>query len=198
MDRKTGGRKCIILGRLFAVRSSVSLFVLVPVAPAHAAEFTSVIDFDSGLSSGDTPSTLAVGTGISGADLGAVAVSGTNPQLPGNTAMIFDSSCGGQTVPISDPSWDPSQCSGQDSDLYIPGQGNTLIITEDDDSSDPDDEAGSGGFFTFDFSNWGDGTITFKSLTVIDLEDDDNTAEVRFFDPDGKPIGTIPIISHGG
>ncbi len=112
--------------------------------------------------------------------------------------MMFDSSCGGQSVPITDPAWDRTQCSGGDWDLYIPGQGNSLIITEDRDASDPDDEAGAGGYFTFDFADWGAGTITFNSLTVIDLESDENTAEIRFFDRGGNPIGTTPIVSTGG
>ena len=74
---------------------------------ADAVEQTSVIDFESGLTAGDTPGTLSVGTGISGADLGTVSVFGTNPDIAGNAAMIYDATCGGQTVPFTDPAFDP-------------------------------------------------------------------------------------------
>ena len=198
--RRSGALHWEVSSRLAAgvVSLAIAVLLVVPISPLEAAELTAIIDFESGLSAGDTPSTLSAGVGISGADLGTVSVSGSNPRFSGNAAMVFDSSCGGQSVPITDPAWDQSRCSGDDWDLYIPGQGNSLIITEDRDASDPDDESAPGGFFTFDFSDWGPGTITFKSLTLIDLESDENTAEIRFFDPDGNPIGTVPIVPTGG
>ena len=42
-------------------------------------------------------------------------------------------------MPVGDPAFDGSLCSGEDWDLYLPSLGNTLIITEDGDASDPDD-----------------------------------------------------------
>ncbi len=187
--------------RLIAGVLAVALgafLAIAPATPAHAAPLSSTIDFESGLSSGDTPSTLAVGAGMSGASLGTVAVSASNPQLPGNAAMVFDSTCGGQTVPHTDPTWDPTMCSDDDPDLYVPAQGNTLIITENGDSSEPDDYAGRNGVFTFDFSSWGPGTVTWERLTVIDLEDTEGPEEVRLFDPDGILIATVPIAPTGG
>ena len=81
-------------------------------SPTHAATSTATIDFESGLSAGDTPSALSIGTGISGGPVaGSVAVAGS-----ANSAMIFDSNCSG------------AGCSGGDSDLGV-GSGNVLIVS---------------------------------------------------------------------
>ncbi|MFV2039172.1 MAG: hypothetical protein ACC660_02915, partial [Acidimicrobiales bacterium] len=77
----------------------------------------------------------------------------------GNGPMIFDATCNFQ----------PSNCTGGDNDLYQPGQGNILILSEDGDANDPDDERW-GGRLEFDFANLGDGQVTIGSLVVIDSE----------------------------
>jgi uncharacterized repeat protein (TIGR01451 family) len=170
-----------------------ALVGVVGSAPAGAVEQTAVINFESGLSAGDIVSTLSVGNGISGADLGTVGVFGTNPDLAGNAAMIYDSTCGGQTVPFDDPAFDPALCTGDDDwDIYFPSLGNTLIITEDFDASDPDDEANMVSFWTFDFSDWGPGVVTVDQLAVGDV-DEIQTGEVTLFDGGGTLIATVPL-----
>ncbi|MDJ0925835.1 MAG: SdrD B-like domain-containing protein [Acidimicrobiia bacterium] len=167
-----------------------ALVGVVGSAPAGAAVQTSVIDFESGLAPGDLVSTLSVGNGMTGANLGAVSVVGSNPGLPGNTAMIFDSTCGGQSVPFAD--LDRSLCSGGDWDIYLPSLGQTLIITEDFDSSDPDDEENHISDWTFDFSAWGTGVVTVNRLTTGDVNPV-QTGLITFFDSNGAVITTVPV-----
>ena len=159
---------------------------------ARAAQQDSVINFESGLNPGDIVSTLSVGSGMSGANLGTVSVLGVNARLSGNTAMIFDSTCGGQTVPFGDPAFDASMCSGDDWDLYLPSLGQTLIVTEDFDSSDPDDEENQLHYWTFDFSNWGPGQVTVNSLTTGDINPV-QTGVVTFYDTAGAVISTASL-----
>ncbi len=166
----------------------------VGVPRAEAAPQSSVINFESGMSAGDTVATLSVGNGMTGADLGTVSVVGTNPELAGNAAMVFDATCGGQTAPIGDPAFDPALCSGEDWDLYLPSLGNALIITEDGDASDPDDSANGSAFWTFDFAAWGPGTVTVDSFYAADIDDPFQTgASASFFDSGGSLISTVAI-----
>lgn len=157
---------------------------------AGAAEQSSLIDFESGLAPGDIVSTLAVGTGMTGADLGTVSVVGNNPELAGNTAMIFDSTCDGQTVPFADV--DRSLCTGDDWDIYLPALGQTLIVTEDFDASDPDDEANLSHDWVFDFTGWGPGEVTVNSLTTGDINPV-QTGSVVFYDSGGAVLATVPL-----
>jgi uncharacterized repeat protein (TIGR01451 family) len=174
-----------------------SLVGVVGSAPADAVEQSATINFESGLSAGDTPSTLSVGHGISGADLGTVGVTGVNPDIAGNAAMIYDATCGGQTVPETDPSFDPSLCSGGDHDLYNPSLGNGLIVTEDGDSSDPDDAANGRTYWVFDYSAWGPGTVTIDSFAVEDVDATQTSARAILYDGGGTAIATIPIAVNG-
>ena len=129
------------------------------VARAVAKANFTLIDFEDNYSSGDVPTTLSYGNGISGDPVsGYVTITGAG-NGPGHPPMIFDGTCGGA----------PFNCTGGDDDLYQPAQGNILILSEDGDSNDPDDEA-HGGIIEFDFSNLGDGTVTIGSLVVIDSE----------------------------
>ncbi len=158
--------------------------------PASAAEQSSVINFESGLNPGDIVSTLSVGNGMTGADLGTVSVLGTNPDLAGNTAMIYDSTCGGQTVPFAD--LDRSLCTGDDWDIYLPSLGNTLIVTEDFDSSDPDDEQNQNHDWLFGFSSWGAGEVTVNSLTTGDINPI-QSGSVTFYGAGGNVLATVPL-----
>ena len=67
-------------------------------------------------------------------------------------AMIFDAEC-------------PGGCSGGDPDLFNPGQGKILIVSEDGDSGDPDDAVG--GTLTITFSQ----PVMVLSLKVFDTEE---------------------------
>ncbi len=174
----------------------LALAALTP-ASAEAAEFSNTINFEAGYSAGNTVSTLAPGQGMSGSDLGTVTVVGFNPDVGGNTAMIFDSTCGGQTVPATDPAFNRNLCSGQDWDLYAPAQGNTMINTEDGDGSDPDDTGNTANTWSFDFSNWGPGVVTVDSFVAIDIERTQPAAHVTLYDASDAVLGNLPIPANG-
>lgn len=137
------------------------------VSPAAAATFSAVIDFE-GLAEGLIVSSVWYGFGISGDDGGgSVAVYAEHPNRPGeNRAMIFDATCAGG-------------CSGGDDDLYQPALGNVLIISEDLDSSDPDDLDRPLAHYDFDFSGWADGVVSVDSITVLDIEFDENEGDAK-------------------
>jgi uncharacterized repeat protein (TIGR01451 family) len=165
--------------------------------PAAAVEQSALIDFESGLSEGDTPDILFVGRGISGADLGTVTLVGFNPDVPGNSAMIYDATCGGQTAPPGDPAYDPALCSDDDSDLYVPAAGNIAIISEDGNAEVPDDALRGDTFWTLDFTDWGPGEVTVDSFGVADVDFGQTGAEASFFDGDGGLLAVIPIPEIG-
>jgi len=146
-------------------------------ASAVALLAFTTLDF-SGFSEGDTPNELLHGQGISGEYIsGKVKIRGSSnrnngaacPVIDGepHCEMIFDGPCTGG-------------CSGGDADLYFPAQGNILIITEDGDADDPDDE-GRGGSFWFDFSTLGPGSVSVRSMALLDI-DEDVEAIVTLFD----------------
>jgi hypothetical protein len=106
--------------------------------------------------------------------------------------MIFDATC--------QPGGRPIDCSGQDRDLFNPGFGNTLIISEDLDSSDPDDADMVGSVFVFDFSHWGSGLVNIDSFEVQDVEEEETeNAIVEFYvgGLDGTLVAIIDIPETG-
>lgn len=170
-------RLLVPLGVLFTMAAVGTTFGSAGAAPVQA-----VIDFETGMSSGDIISTLRAGQGISGVDAGVVTVYGERQNLSGvNQAMVFDSACGGAAA----------NCTGGDSDLFQPANGNTLIISEDNDASDPDD-ADVGEFITFDFSGWGPGVVTVVSIDVLDVELDESPGQIVM----GGSSVTIPDIGN--
>lgn len=163
-----------------------------------------VIDFE-GLGSGYVPDELRHGVGISGDPVtGKVAISSNT----GGGPMIFDGTCGGGPA---------SNCTGGDSDLYIPGQGGFLIISEDGDTSDPDDYgccppcptgAAANDAPTFaedesdittpctlvlDFENFGEGLVTITDVTLVDVEEDAYVWLYR----DGLLVGEVALQEAG-
>ncbi|MEA2000745.1 MAG: SdrD B-like domain-containing protein [Actinomycetota bacterium] len=170
---------------------------VIGTSAAHAVEQSATIDFESGLSEGDTPETLSVGHGMTGDDLGTVTLIGFNPDVPGNSAMIYDSTCGGQTVPPGDPAFDPALCSDDDPDLYVPAAGNIAIISEDGNAAVPDDAARDDTTWTFDFTDWGTGAVTVDSFGVADVDFGQTEAEATFFDAAGAVLGVISIPEIG-
>jgi uncharacterized repeat protein (TIGR01451 family) len=165
--------------------------------PAAAVEQSALIDFEAGFSAGDTPGTLSIGRGMSGADLGTVSLVGFNPDIPGNSAMIYDATCGGQTAPPGDPAFDPALCSDDDADLYVPSAGNIAIITEDGNAEVPDDALREDTFWTLDFTDWGPGAVTVDSFGVADIDFGQTGAEASFFDAAGGLLAVIPIPEIG-
>ena len=100
-----------------------------------------------------------------------------------NRAMTFDGECGG----------DPEGCSGNDDDLYNPGQGNLLIVSQDNNPDDPNDNH-RGGHIDFDFSDFGPGAVTITSLDVFDVSH--NGATLTLY-ADGERIKEIPVPRGG-
>ncbi|HSK86727.1 MAG TPA: hypothetical protein VK880_00110 [Anaerolineales bacterium] len=154
----------------------------------------SVIDFE-GLPEGSIVSSVSYGNGISGDPVsGEVAVFGYNPVFgpDTNAAMIFDAACL--------PEGTPEGCTGGDSDLFWPKNGNVLIISEDMDSSDPNDADVPGAFFEFDYSNWGTGKVTVHSMSVQDVETEEaGDATLKLFSGGlgGTLLAEIPIPETG-
>lgn len=144
---------------------------------------SALLNFE-GLGSGFVPDQVSHGTGIQGDPVpGYVEITSNT----GGGPMIFDATCGGGPA---------SNCTGGDSDLFIPGQGDVLIISEDGDSSDPDDygccpscPTGAAAndapsyvadasdvttlcTLVLDFRNFGEGTVTITDVTLVDVEED--------------------------
>jgi hypothetical protein len=156
--------------RLAAIIVAGALGMMLLTASA-AVPGSWTIDFE-GLSEGSKPTSVSLGSGISGTAglVGSVGVS-----ADGLGAMIFDSDCSG------------ASCSGEDPDLGV-NLGNVLIRTEDDNALDPDDFAGPA-LFTFDFS--GIGLVTVDSVTVIDTEV--SGGQIEAFGPGPVSLGTVPV-----
>ncbi len=151
-------------------------------ATAISLKRRAVIDFE-GIPAGDQPSEVSAGYGISGDDISGEVAIGSNTAFG---PMVFDATCGGGPA---------SNCSGGDNDLFLPGQGGVLIISEDGDASDPDDFGGpcptgasandapsyaedadditTDCTLVLDFEDFGDtGLVTVTDVTLVDVEED--------------------------
>lgn len=182
-----------------AMRSTYAIFfiaftILILSTSSTKAQTVSVVDFE-GIPPGTIVSSVYSGYGVSGDAVdGEIGVNGLNPNLGAgvNAAMIFDATCS--------PGGTPADCSGGDDDLFNPGLGNGLIISEDLDSSDPDDADVVGAVFEFIFLNWGPGTVTVESLDLQDVEvEETEEAKIQLFADglDDTLIGEIPIPDIG-
>lgn len=183
------------------VLAVLSLGSLVSASPTEQIEdilrstdSTFTVDF-SGLPVGQRVSQVALGQGISGSSVASalLGINGANTirisgqradrSGDGNRAMTFDGECGGN----------PEGCSGNDDDLYEPGQGNLLIVSQDNNADDPNDNH-DGGHIDFDFSDFGPGAVTVTSLEVFDVSH--NGAAVYLY-ADGELIEAISIARGG-
>ncbi|MFW6195121.1 MAG: DUF7507 domain-containing protein, partial [Chloroflexota bacterium] len=174
--------------RLLFALAIVFAGALMMASPGARAASSATIDFE-GLSEGAIVDSLSSGSGISGDPIpGSVSVFGTNPDVSGNAAMIFDATCTGG-------------CTGGDDDLEKPELGNVLIISEDLDSSDPDDSDSKDAVFEFDYSGFGPGVVTVDSIDVLDIDitEDEGGATVQLFSggPGGTLLDTVPIPQIG-
>ena len=110
----------------------------------------------SGFSTGEIPLTAL------GASRVRVQAQRLDREGDSNRAMIYNAECGGNA----------ESCSGNDGDdLFQPGEGNLLIVSQDNDSSNPNDNH-DGGSIEFDFSEFGPGAVTVTSLEIIDVSHD--------------------------
>jgi serine-aspartate repeat-containing protein C/D/E len=143
----------------------------------RSVQNTFTIDFN-GLPVGQRVSQVSVGEGV-------ISISAQRRDRPGdsNRAMIFDAECGGL----------PEGCSGNDDDLYAPGQGNLLIVSQDNNSADPNDNH-EGGHVNIDFSSFGSGSVRVVSFKVFDVS---HKGAVVSLYADGEIISNIPIPRGG-
>lgn len=136
----------------------------------RSAEGPFIIDCNR-LPVGQRVSQVVLNQGVSGSGIGSVllGIDGedavrVDAQRRGrkgdsNRAMTFDGECRG----------DPEDCSGNDGDLYNPGQGrNLLIVSQDNNPDDPNDNHG-GEHIDFDFSGFGPGRVSVTGLEVATL-----------------------------
>lgn len=157
-----------------------------------------VIDFE-GFEAGDIVSTVVPNDGCDG----SIGVFAENPNLSGNSAMIFDSSnpTGGDFdlgTPnefyggpgISDE--DNGENTGNETAL-----GKVLIITEDGDATDPDDSYVAGTYYELDFSSYGIGLVTLYGFDMLDL-DGAGTAKTEVFLYDGLGNELFSLVIEPG
>lgn len=179
------------------------------------------IDFE-GLAEGEIVDEVSNGKGATGLPPGKVGVFGYRPSagINTNTAIIFDSTCGGGG---------PSDCSGQDPDLGTPNEdfggpgagsggesgapyqndsalGNVLIVAEDlvDNSpadglvDDPDDADEQGEFLEFDFEPLRRvRTVTVNSATYVDNDEGEFNAQFEFYGPGTLNPSVVGITAVG-
>ena len=177
-------------------------FSLLLAAPA----MSDTIDFED-LVEGQIVSSVSGSGG-----LGPVGVDGINPDLVGNSAMIYDSDCedGGGI-----------KCTGQDEDLGSPnetfggpgvGEGgemgqpkqndrtlsNILIVSEDQNGDDPDDADLMGAELALDFTAIGPVTVTSMDMIDVEGEEDGGTVELLAADMSLVALFNIPTTGNNG
>jgi hypothetical protein len=145
------------------------------------------MDFE-GLPEGMIVSRLASGSGIAGDTVaGSVAVFGDRAPVGDgstNAAMVYDAACGGGG---------PANCSGGEDDKFKPMLGKALTVAysnadkNGDGLADAPDTAGAGGMLRFDFTGFGNGTVTIRGLDVLDVE---HGGWIRLF-ARGTLVGTV-------
>ncbi|MCI0771661.1 MAG: hypothetical protein J4N94_07240, partial [Chloroflexi bacterium] len=133
----------------------VILLLLFSVAKAEGTSITSIIDFES-LPDGAFVTEVKSGYGLSGMDVpGSISIVAVNPARRDlNAAMIFNAEC-------------PGRCSGNDVSLEAGEAGKALIASADFDPSDPDSADLTSLVFDFDFSKWGTGEVSVRSIDLI-------------------------------
>lgn len=202
------------------------------MAGVQAAE----IDFE-GLPPGTIVTQLSSGAGISGPLTGVVNVRGRNDIFPNrDAAIVFDSSC--TVTPLSDCDESDRDLGTPHMDFGGPGigdggaagglypnttaLGNLLVLAKDlvdsngDGLIDDPDDADVPGFVEFDFSNVGKGkgagTVTINSVTIMDVELDENevpaliemsgpgilTSTIAQFNTDNGGVATVSGINLSG
>jgi hypothetical protein len=134
------------------------------------AQVRANMDFE-GLREGMIVSRLASGSGIAGDTVaGSVSVFGDRAPVGDgstNAAMVYDAACGGGG---------PANCTGGEDDKFKPMLGKVLTVAysnadkNGDGLADKPDTAGDGGVLRFDFTGFGTGTVTVRSLDVLDTE----------------------------
>jgi hypothetical protein len=156
-----------------------------------AVEARFAMHFDT-LPAGQQVSEVALNRGVSGISTGALPLSllgssgvrvhaqRRDKEGDSNRAMIYNGECEGSA----------ESCSGNDGDdLYQPGEGNLLIVSQDNDGSDPNDNH-DGGHIEFDFSDFGPGAVTVTSIEVVDVS---HNGAAAYLYADGELVKEVPI-----
>jgi hypothetical protein len=176
------------------------------------AATTDVIDFEN------LPAAGIASTVFGAGGSGPILVNGFNPAFGAgtNAALVFDSShrTGGDSdlgSPNSDfggPGIDGSLGDNLGGEAGSPfqndaAQSHVLIIAEDlvDSNNDgfiddPDDAALPGSMYSFDFSALGG--VTLHEMVILDVEADESTAVVQFFDARSRSLGATVMLPHTG
>lgn len=190
---KATNRLTLGLAALFTLVGTVSATPARQAQDLFRTASTFTLDFNT-LPVGARISDLTLEQGITGTGISSVLlelnenvvhVSGQRRNREGdsNHAMTFDGECGG----------DASGCSGNDDDLFEPGQGNLLIVSQDGDGSDPNDNH-EGGHVDIDFSDFGSGRVTVASVSVFDVSHSGATVTLY---ADGERLAEVPIARGG-
>lgn len=137
---------------------------------------------------------------------GPVQVWADNPNFPGqNAAMVFNSAAptGGDPdlgTPNEDFGGPGIGVGGEAGSTYENNValGKVLIITENFNAANPDDAAVSGATYSFDFSALEH--ITIYSMHILDVEAEESTATVDFYDAADALIATfeLPHVGNNG
>ncbi len=173
------------------VRFAVALVALGAVSAFTSgnalAQVRANINFE-GLPEGMIVSRLASGSGIAGDTVpGSVAVFGDRAPVGDgstNAAMVYDAACGGGG---------PTNCTGGEDDKFKPMLGKVLTVASSsadknaDGRADAPDTAADGGVLRFDFTGFGTGTVTVRSIDVLDAE---RGGWIRLF-ARGALVGTV-------
>lgn len=156
-----------------------------------AVEAVFTMHFDT-LPAGQQTSEVALNQGISGLSTGTLPLSllgssavrihaqRLDKEGDSNRAMIYNAECEGNA----------ESCSGNDGDdLYQPGEGNLLIVSQDNNADDPNDNH-DGGHIDFDFSNFGSGAVTVTSIEVFDVS---HNGAAAYLYANGELLKEVPI-----
>lgn len=169
-----------------AIVAAAMSFALISTANAAPPAASITIDFEAGFSAGDTVTELSKNNGFSATgNPGTIAVS-VDSSNPGTTdGMIFDAACDGGPA---------ANCSGGDSDLFQPANGNVLIATANGDAGDPNDAVGS--IMEFDFSDFRNGIVSVESIDLLDSEEG-GTIQLYNGGAAGILLATVPLPTPG-
>jgi hypothetical protein len=197
-----------------ALAAGAITLALAPMAQSGEINF-------EGLPAGTIIDEVSNGKGATGLPPGKVDVFGFRPGagFANNSAIVFDSSCGGGG---------PANCSGQDPDLGTPNQtfggpgagaggesgapykndtplGNVAIVAEDlvDGNNDkliddPDDADEQGQYIEFDFEPLKrTRSVTVNSATYVDNDEGEFNAQFEFYGPGTLNPSTVGITAVG-
>lgn len=150
-----------------------------------------VLDFDNILK-GEIVSVIETG-----GCHGYIGVHGINPKFPNqNTAMVFDSSNPTEgDFDLGTPNEmfnGPGKSINGNQPSNNTSLGNMLIVSEDLNQNNPNDSDRPNTAFVFDFTKYGEGTVTLHSLEILDLDGSKNST-INLLNPENQILQTLSI-----